>query len=115
MIVSRNFPYEIWLATVNGAPESVIVKLRAEEAAAIREAQIAAGLTPDPEPAPPTRVKGKRKFRPSDISLAMVDRARRGRAPANHASRADLLGPSRSISMSDHHGGTSYADFLKDF
>ncbi len=97
----RNFQYELWLATVHGAPASVIAELRRLEAE--EEAALARDKGEPEPPKPKRRSKPKPRNWLKQITPGMVDRANR-RPAASHASRADLLGPSQSISLSDRFG-----------
>jgi hypothetical protein len=89
----RNWRYEEWLITI-GAAKGDIEALRAAEQEELEALARDKGhsIEPEPEPASTSWL--------SNISPAMVARA--GRRPAaSHASRAELLGPSRSVSISD--------------
>jgi hypothetical protein len=99
----RNFPYEIWLATIHGAPDDVIAELRAEER---EELEALArdrdrSIEPESEPASTSWL--------SSITPTMVARA--GRRPAaNTVHRAELLhGPSRSTPV-DTSGVTDFTE-----
>jgi hypothetical protein len=47
----RNFPYEIWLATVHGAPDDVIAELRAAEQEELEALAVDnGGIRPEPSP-----------------------------------------------------------------
>jgi hypothetical protein len=107
MTISRNYEYELWMVTV-GAAQGDVEALRAEWDEAIAADRAERGLGPEPEPEPEPSGSWL-----SNITPSLLARAWRPRQPAaSYASRADLLSPSRSVSISDRFGGTDYADHL---
>jgi hypothetical protein len=50
----RNFPFELWLATVHGAPDDVIAELRRLETEELEALAVDNGVSSRPEPRPPS-------------------------------------------------------------
>jgi hypothetical protein len=107
---SRNYAYEVWLASAHGAPEKVIDKLRAEEAAEIAALRAADGTPPEPKP---KRSKSKKsKYWLNQITPSMVERARRKPEPST-VHRAELLHGSGQPPTVDTSGATDYGELVE--